>query len=305
MKCTRCKGPARHRLPAHNARFCDECLKVFVRRQVLRAIREFKMLKRGERVLVAVSGGKDSLAAWEVLCDLGYEAEGLHLRLEMGEFSDASLAACEEMAARLGRPLHVRTLREMAGFSVEEIARANRGREFCSVCGTLKRYYMNRVCMELGIGVLATGHQLDDEAGRLLGNFIRGLELYMQMQWPVLPALDGIPRKIKPLCRVSGRELRAYALATALPVAEGTCPHSKGATLHYYQQALEMLEEKMPGTMQAFYLGFLRRKGPPPQPEETVERCQRCGAPTTVEVCITCRMIEKAAQAREKAAAGG
>ncbi|MCB2188208.1 MAG: adenine nucleotide alpha hydrolase family protein [Deltaproteobacteria bacterium] len=297
MKCTRCRGPARHRFPCHHVHFCDDCLDVFFQRQTAKALKEFAMLTPGQPVLVAISGGKDSLALWKVLLDLGHPAEGLHLELGLGDFGQASLEASQEMARRLDRPLHVFHLPTLAGHEIAEVVRANR-RQFCSVCGTLKRYYLNRLTLALGFEVLATGHQLDDEAGRLLGNMLHRHQNYLDAQWPVLAASGaGFAKKIKPLCRLSGPEIMAYALTHELPVAQGKCPKSKGATLPYYQEAMRYLEEKMPGTMSDFYLCFLRAKDGPPAAPLPEQRCPSCGQPTlSDDLCTTCRLLATTAQ---------
>ncbi len=301
MKCSRCKEPARHRFRQHNARFCDPCLEIFFLRQVEKAIEKYAMLTPGQRVLVAVSGGKDSLALWQALIKLGYQAEGLHLKLELGDFSGVSLDSSREMARRLGSPLHVFALSDLAGCTVEEAARANR-RQFCSVCGTLKRYYLNRLALELGAPAVATGHHLDDETGRLLGNLIHGHAHHLERQWPVLAEGPGLARKVKPLCRLGADEIRAYAKAHDLPVAQGSCRHSKGATLPYYQEAMRLLEQKMPGTKLDFYLGFLRAKAGPPAADAPDGVCVVCGAPTHVEVCGACRLVRRAFERRQRLA---
>jgi len=304
MKCSRCRGPARHRLPSHNARFCDHCLGVFFRRQVEKAIKQFGMLDFGQRVLVAVSGGKDSLALWQVLSEMGYPAEGLHLSLDLGdgEFSEVSLASCQEMAGRLDAPLHVFHMAELAGFSVQQIAWANK-RSFCSVCGTLKRYHLNKLALDLGCEVIATGHHLDDEAGRLLGNLVRRHEHYLESQWPVLPGVAGaFAKKVKPLCRLHGAEIASYAKAHGLPVARGQCPRAKGATLPYYTEAVRMLEERMPGTGLNFYMGYLEQKDGPPAEPTDFHKCPVCGMATYAETCTVCRFLERTKQREEKKA---
>ncbi len=304
MKCSRCRRPARHRLPSHNARFCDHCLGVFFRRQVEKAIKQFDMLEFGQRVLVAVSGGKDSLALWQVLRELGYPAEGVHISLELGDgvFGQASLASCQEMARRLDAPLHLFNMAQMAGHGVQEIAWANK-RYFCSVCGTLKRYYLNKICLELGCEVIATGHHLDDEAARLLGNLVRRHRQYLESQWPALPGVPGaFAKKIKPLCRLRGAEIKSYAKARGLPVAQGACPRSKGATLPYYTEAVRLLEERMPGTSLNFYLGYLEDKAGPPAAPDGYRRCPSCGMPTFAETCTVCRFLARTAEREEKKA---
>ena len=59
----------------HNAAFCQECFLHHCREQVRRAIHEFDMFDPGDRVLGAVSGGKDSLALWDLLLALDYDAD--------------------------------------------------------------------------------------------------------------------------------------------------------------------------------------------------------------------------------------
>lgn len=293
MKCTRCRQPADHRFPSHNVHFCDRCLVVFVRRQVERAIDQYDMLEPGQRVLVALSGGKDSLALWWVLRELGYEAEAIHLGLGLGSFSEASLRACQAMAEKIGGRLHHFELGQLTGFAVGEIARANR-RQFCSVCGTVKRHYVNRLCLELGFDTLAMGQHLDDEAGRLLGNMIHQRQDFMDKQWPMLEGVAGkFARKVKPLVRLSGQEIGAYAGALGLPVCQERCTKSKGATLTYYQEAMDLLEQRMPGTKRALYFGFLESKDGPPKTVEIDGVCSICGAPSFVELCPCCRLLKK------------
>src|SRR3954468_9369326 len=114
-KCRVCRGPAIIDLPRHNANFCAEHLQQLCRRQVDKAITDHRMLQPGERVLVAVSGGKDSLALWDLLTDLGYEADGLYIGLGIGDYSDASAAFAQNFAAQRGLVLKRVDLREDYG----------------------------------------------------------------------------------------------------------------------------------------------------------------------------------------------
>ena len=90
MKCRVCRGPAIIDIRRHNANFCSEHFLKLCRDQTAKAIAQFDMLQPGDRVLVAVSGGKDSLAVWDILNELGYDAEGFYVGLGIGEYSDVS-----------------------------------------------------------------------------------------------------------------------------------------------------------------------------------------------------------------------
>ncbi|MDQ1384013.1 MAG: tRNA-5-methyluridine54 2-sulfurtransferase, partial [Actinomycetota bacterium] len=74
MKCGRCRGPAVIEVRRHNAGYCRDCFVRHCEEQVRRAIEHFDMFDPDARILVAVSGGKDSLGLWQLLRELGYAA---------------------------------------------------------------------------------------------------------------------------------------------------------------------------------------------------------------------------------------
>src|SRR5437879_821798 len=169
MKGRKCWDAAVIERRRHHAAFCAPDFLEFFRNQVREAIRKHRMFTRDETVLVAVSGGKDSLALWDVLLDEGYRTTGLYLDLGIFDYSVESRRKCEAFAAGRGVPLIVASVAEEVGGPVPVIKEVTR-RPPCSGCGLSKRYLMNRVALDRGIGVVATGHNLDDEAATLFGS---------------------------------------------------------------------------------------------------------------------------------------
>src|SRR4029453_13358207 len=104
MRCKRCRGAAVMEVRRHNAAFCRDCFLHYVGQQVTRAIAKYRMLGHTDRVLVAVSGGKDSLALWDLLLGLGYRVDGLYLSLGIGGYSQGSQTGFPGLRARPGRP---------------------------------------------------------------------------------------------------------------------------------------------------------------------------------------------------------
>src|SRR3954451_16073787 len=100
VKCRRCRVPAVIELRRHNAAFCQPCFLRHCREQVRKAVEDFDMMGPDDRVLVAVSGGKDSLMLWDVLLELGYAADGLYLGLGIGDYSQESGHAARAFAER-------------------------------------------------------------------------------------------------------------------------------------------------------------------------------------------------------------
>ena len=297
-KCRRCKGPAVIDIRRHNAAFCTECFLHHCREQVRKSIHDFRMIAEGERVLVAVSGGKDSLALWDMLLDMGYDADGLYLGLGIGEYSNESHRMARAYADARGAKLVEIELRDDFGFDIPTGSKAAR-RVPCSACGLSKRHLFNKAAIDGGYDVVATGHNLDDEAAVLFGNVLRWATDYLGRQLPVLPGEHGFPRKVKPLVRLGEREMAAYCVLRGIDYIVEECPMAEGNKHIGYKEALNAIEEQSPGSKAAFYFGFLDRASAMFTPQAVAERvdlkpCESCGAPTTGDVCAFCNLVVKA-----------
>jgi tRNA(Ile)-lysidine synthase TilS/MesJ len=262
VKCKRCRcASAVIELPGSHAAFCADCFFHHFRKQVEEGIRRFRLLSPSDRVLVCVSGGKDSLVLWDILLDLGYDAEGLYIDLAIPGYSERSKERVLAYAASRGKEAIVVDL-AAEGVPIPEAAKAAR-KEECAVCGTVKRYFFNRTASQGGFSVVATGHNLDDEAGRLLGNLLHWHRDHLSRQHPLLPEGEGgLVRKVRPLWRLGEMETAAYGFLKGIDYVTEECPMSRHATSLVHKEALALLEEAMPGTRAAFFYGFLDEDGP-------------------------------------------
>jgi uncharacterized protein (TIGR00269 family) len=309
MKCRVCRGKAVIEVRRHNAAFCRDHFVEHVHRQVARTIHDFRMFRPTERLVLGVSGGKDSLALWDVLTDLGYRVDGVYLDLGIDGYSPDSLTYSRRFAEKRGLDLEVVDLKHRYGFSIPEAAKASR-RTPCSACGLSKRYILNQVAEEGGYDVLVMGHNLDDEAATLFGNVLQWNVGYLARQRPVLPASDdGLCRKVKPLVRVAERETAAYAVLRGIEYEVEECPMAAGNTINRYKEWLNRLEDRSPGLKAQFLFGFWERGQQGFAEAESVEltTCTTCGAPTTGEVCAFCRLqaVTLVEVGRRREAAGG
>ena len=297
MKCTTCRGPAVIDLPRHNANFCGEHFLSYVRGQVEKTVERFRMFERADRVLVAVSGGKDSLAAWDLLHEMGYDVDGLYIGLGIGEYSDVSGRYVRSFAEERGLKLVEVDLREEHGFDIPTAAQVTR-RVPCSACGLSKRHLFDKAAVDGGYDVVATGHNLDDEAAVLFGNTLRWQVDYLSRQQPVLEAEAGFPKKVKPLVRLAERETAAYCVLRGIDYQVEECPMAAGNRHLGYKEALNALEARSPGTKAAFYFEFLDKaadlfRAGASADKSSVGRCTRCGGPASAEVCAFCRLVER------------
>jgi uncharacterized protein (TIGR00269 family) len=301
MKCRKCGDKAVFNMRQHKLALCGRHYLEWFPEQTQRFIEKYHMFGPEDRILVAVSGGKDSLALWEVLVRLGYQAEGLYIGLGIDggtQYSAVSHRLAAEFAQAHGLNLHTVDVQELEGATIPTAARlTHRGRgKPCSVCGLSKRHIMNKAALDGGFDVLATGHNLDDEAAVLFGNTMNWSLGYLARQGPVLEAAEGLVRKVKPFCRLYERETAAYALLRGIEYIYEECPYAAGATSIYHKELLNQMEAERPGAKLSFYLSFLRAKeaglfsAEKDQEAVLLHACESCGQPTSAPgLCSYCR----------------
>lgn len=263
--------------------------------RVLGLIRGEKLVRRGDRVLISVSGGKDSAVAAWILAkhaeELGINVGLMHIDLGIPNYSKKTRNAVEELAKALNVPLYVHEIEKEWGMPLPRIVRQLR-KASCYICGILKRYYQNALARELRYNVLATGHNLDDSVGFIVNNFITGQTEYIHKISPVLPETELTPRKIKPLFWIQGREILEYARENNVPFIACQCPFQKLSPTHMIRETFDRIEEIRPGAKKSLVKNVWRAV--PEKKERTKPNaCKYCGAPTLGKVCAVCRIKKK------------
>ena len=302
-QCRKCGAKAVFNMKQHRLAFCKEHYLEWMVETTVKTIEKYHLFTQDEKILVAVSGGKDSLALWDILWRAGYQADGIYINLGIDagiRYSDQSHALTEKFAKARNLFLHTVNIPDTYGETIPQMAeRDRRGKgKPCAVCGLVKRHVMNRIAVENGYAALATGHNLDDEVAVLLGNtLIWSLDL-LQRQGPLLPAAEGFARKVKPLCRFAERETAAYTLLRGIEYIFDECPYAVGSKSASYKHLLNQLEEEMPGKKLKFYTDFLKSKkagfleGIHPDKPDYSHTCPICHQPTTADgPCTFCRLV--------------
>ncbi|MQF65137.1 TIGR00269 family protein [SAR202 cluster bacterium AC-409-J13_OGT_754m] len=296
MRCKKCHKKASVELRRHNTSFCPIHYIEFVSNQVSRNIKKHNMFTSANRVLLAVSGGKDSLALWDILTKQGYNVTGLHLKLGIGNYSLKAAEKTRAFAETHELQLIEYDLESEMGLGVSRLSKSIK-RAPCSGCGLNKRYFFNKLALQFQFDVLITGHNLDDEAATLFGNVLHWQEQALSRQSPILESTHpNLVKKCKPLYTLTEREIASYCLLLKIAYQEEECPNAAGAHSLLYKDLLNRLEVQSPGSKQQFLQGFLSKIRPSFRSQETVtlNECDSCGMPTTGQVCSFCRMWERA-----------
>ncbi len=295
-RCAFCSRPAVVYLRYARLPLCEKHFKEYIEKRVAKTLERYQLVKSGERVVAAVSGGKDSVTMAATLAKIVGSDRLLLLYIDLGipGYSEKLRRKVEELAQKLNTKLLVIGVEETLGVkSIHDFA-VKAKRPTCSVCGLFKRYVMNAVAVELN-AVLATGHTLDDAVAYILKDFIS--QSYEQLRkWvPRTEAQQGAAPRIRPLIETSERETLLYALLAGLPFLHEECPYRpensiEDATKDY----MNKLEENHPGIKLSFLRNFVKNVEKHIAAEEAKpQTCKYCGLISQGEVCSFCRLTEK------------
>ena len=302
-RCSVCGEPAVAYLPYARLALCPRHLEEYIERKVRRVLRRVGALRRGVRLLAAVSGGKDSAAMLRALARVaapeGVELLGLHLVLGFGGYSLRSRDTAAKACGELGVPCLVVNVEKVVGAPVHVLARRVR-RPVCSVCGIVKRYVINAAAVEAGADYVAMGHNADDIIAYSVKEFLSHNIEALAKLGPATETVEGLAvGRLRPLYEVFEREALLYALVTGTPFLHEECPYRPVAPIEQrVKEFMNRVEEEHPGTKMMFvrrlearlslYRSLAEKGG------GELRRCRICGMPSAGEVCSFCRITGRA-----------
>ena len=257
-----------------------------------RAVRSHRWIRSGDRIGVAVSGGKDSSALLYFLTKLLKKRRDISLyAITIDEgirgYRDCSIAS--QIAERLNIDHITASFEEEFGITLNKIVQERGDRLSCSFCGVLRRQLLNRVARRNGATRLALGFNLDDEAQSVLMNVLRGdTDRLLRQMGPA----EGLVPRIKPFLYIPEREVALYALIHVEGFEIGRCPYSHNALRADVRNLLNDYSWRHPATRYSLVnLGeHLAATGT--AAGSAVTLCKTCGEPSIGE-CQPCRMLSE------------
>jgi uncharacterized protein (TIGR00269 family) len=295
-KCSLCDEPAviRYRNPERH--LCDSHFTEHIRECVIRTIARNNAISPGDRIAVALSGGKDSTALLLLLHRIlpGYPDVSMSaITIDEGidGYRDETIHAAEELTAHLGVDHCIFTFSDLFGDDLDTLL-AGREREACTICGVLRRRALVKAARQLDATKLATGHNLDDEAQSVLMNVLRGdLARMIQDTSAGNPGFF-IPR-IKPLSALTEKEIATFLFIQGHFPDLPECPYAGYALRSEVRSILSGLENSYPGTMNRLIRSkeIIRARIRQAEITGSVRTCQECGDPCSGEICQVCRKV--------------
>lgn len=220
------------------------------------AIRDFNLIENGDRILVGLSGGKDSWALLEVLetlrrrAPVKFEVHGITVDPGFPDFNPDRIA---EVCEAKGIPHHV------LGAPIDALVRQRPEATPCIICSRLRRGVLYTFAREHGFTKIALGHHLDDLLETLLLNlFFEGKLATMPLR---LTSDDGANTVIRPLGTVEETDLQRYAWLKGYPIVPCGCPLCGCSSLESRRVQAKELIEQLRGSIPALKYSMLAALG--------------------------------------------
>ncbi len=302
-KCSVCGRRAIYVARYEGKAYCEEHFLEWFDKRVRKTIRKFSFFGPKEKIVVAVSGGKDSLSALHYLVNLskhvpGWEIKALLVDEGIRGYRDVTIRDFKRVAEELGVDYRIVGFKEVIGASLDEIVKIGmeRGLPYkpCTYCGVFRRYILNRAAREMDATVLVTAHNLDDVVQTFVMNLLRNDWEKISRLGPVSGSGDHpkFVRKVKLFYEIPEKEIVIYALLNDIfPETFVECPYARFGMRWEVRRAINAWEEKYPGTKYALLRSLLeilpllreRYRGTP-------KTCKICGEPSTGDVCRACQL---------------
>ena len=221
--------------------------------KVLYTIRKYDMIDKNDEIVAAISGGKDSVAMSHILNKIiskrGQQLKTLLIDEGIPGYRDSTITDAIKFCKDESIALTIISSKKEFKFGLTDALKKLKMNP-CTICGTMRRYLLNKYARKLGATKIATGHNMDDEAQTILMNQYKGNANLSAKLGPVTGVKEHkkFIRRIKPLYFMSEKEVTIYSTLKAFPVKYTECPNSRDTFRSQVRDQLNLLENSFSGT---------------------------------------------------------
>ena len=300
MKCHKCENEASYSRKYSGEDLCSDCFSISIMRKTAKTISKHRMIKNGDLVCVAVSGGKDSLALLHVLHKMSkthnFEIKVATIDEGIPGYRNESLGIVRNFCSTLNVEYKIYSYKEFFDLTIDEALqkRESEKTSSCSICGTFRRRAIDYAAKDLGADVIATAHNLDDVLQTFLINVLSGD--IKKIGW-MNPNSDKPFKKIKPFCEIYEAEIVFYAFSNDIPFQTEPCPHMNEGIRTEIREFFNSLENQHSGIKNNLYNSILKiSQTLRDSSYKEMNLCKNCGSECTGKICSVCKMVLKLKQ---------
>ncbi|MEM4619204.1 MAG: TIGR00269 family protein [Desulfurococcaceae archaeon] len=305
VECSYCNKPAVYINKLTGVKYCAKHFIEYFDKKVRRTIRRYGLFSTRENIIVATSGGKDSLSLLHYLNNLakkipGWRISALLIDEGIKNYREYTIRDFLTVVDELNIPYRIVSFREYYGYTLDEIVKIGREKNLpyqpCSYCGVFRRYLLNKISREMNGTVLATAHNIDDTVQTFLLNIIRNSWDKIARLGPVTGVIEHslFVKRVKPFIEMLDKETIIYALLNNLVKPEFyECPYIEHNIRVYLRKYVNELEEKYPGTKYQLFKSMLSiinilNKSRELLIKGEIMKCRICGELSSHIICRSC-----------------
>lgn len=294
--CSKCSRRAVFSSKGSGIRLCREHFLQDFEIRVSRTVENNGMIRDGERIAVAVSGGKDStallLSLHRMLADRNVEMVAVTVDEGIAGYRDDTILSAGQICSRLGVEQVIVSFREEFGCDLDEMVRGKNVAP-CTYCGVFRKNALNRTAKLLHADKVATGHNLDDEAQTVMMNYLKG-DYERLMRFRPRQARSGLVARIKPLREMPEKEIALYCMVNGAFFPSRECPYADLSLRADVRDMMNRLESLFPGVKRTTVGGFVDIISAASGCFSQVElgACRQCGEPCVEGLCKACELLD-------------
>ncbi len=270
------------------------------KRKIFKTISKYKLVEKGDKIFVGLSGGKDSGSAFFLLNEYvkknKIDCEILAFFIKLGDFiSEDVVNIVKKQADICGIELKIYNVYNF-GIDYKKIAKLKR--PICSSCGTIKRYLMNKIPREEGATKLCTGHHGDDFIVFFIKNMIGKNIDWISKFTPLLEGKGKQLSRIRPLFFVGGDDNKNFCESINFPyIKEDICPHKFlkqkiNKRREKWYETIKQISEWQPNFREYFLEGVIEIAKSLSVNVDKISYCEICGEPTNTNICGFCKLLK-------------
>lgn len=292
VECSLCGKEAVVELKYNGFSLCEGCFVKQFEKRVRKVLRLTGFFKRGKRIVVGLSGGKDSSAVLSVLNKFNSKIGCVLIPVLIDEgiegYRNKARVRAEKLCSSLGLELTVYTFKDLFGFSLDEVMNSNPKREACAYCGVWRRWSLNKAALDSNADYVVVGHNADDVAQSFIMNLLRNDSLTLSRS-----GLEtGVERKlfvrrVKPLVFNLEKECAIYCFLKGIPFYIGECPYYNGFRMKV-KDFINDVENSYPGSKFALSKASLSIQKSLPSDRRKIINCSSCGFYSSASKCMAC-----------------
>jgi len=299
LKCLRCDGEPVYFRHYSGERLCRSCFLKSIVEKTRRTISKYKMLSHGDKVGIALSGGKDSLTLLHILSEVtkGHASELVALIVDEGieGYREEAVKHAIEACGELNVSYNILCFKDMYSLTLDEAIkfRADNSLAACTICGALRRRALDQLAKEAKVDVLATAHNLDDILQTFLMNLFSGdIQRVVRSRVPNEPVEPLSLKRIKPLMEIPEAEVAFFAYLKGIPFQRASCPYMNESIRSEVRSMLNEMELRHPGIKFNLLRSYLKITANLKLEQKNLT-CSACGYPSSNQICSVCTILAK------------